>query len=360
MIAPRLLVLPKRSIHFKVAYALRQRGLPGAGTECFRMNPDTERHLFPPIEPHASGRLALDGLHEMYWEESGNPNGLPTVFIHGGPGGGAEPRHRRFFDPNVWRIVVYDQRGAGRSTPLAEVRENTTQHLVGDLERLREARGIDRWAVFGGSWGSTLALAYAEAHPQRCTGLIVRGIFLGERPEIEWFMTGMRLFSPAAWKELADASGPGPRDADGLLRRYHALLNDPNPDVHLRAARVWSHYEARCTTLLPDPVAEAASEVDGKALPVSRIENHYFVHDCFLEPGQLLRDVERIRSIPGAIVQGRYDLDCPPCTAARLHEAWPGAEYVLLPDAGHAAFEPSIARELVAATERLKRRLRRR
>jgi proline iminopeptidase len=241
---------------------------------------------------------------------------------------------------------------------VADIQDNTTQHLVGDIERLREARGIDRWAVFGGSWGSTLALAYAEAHPGRCRGLIVRGIFLAERPELEWFMTGMRLFSPEAWNEFAEAAGPGPRDAAALLKRYHALLNDPNPEVCLRAARVWSHYEARCTTLLPDPVAEAESEVDAKALPVSRIENHFFVHDCFLEPGQLLRDVGRIRSIPGTIVQGRYDLDCPPYTAHRLHEAWPEAEYILAPDAGHVAFEPSIARELVAATERLKRRLR--
>jgi proline iminopeptidase len=228
------------------------------------------------------------------------------------------------------------------------------------MERLREARGIDQWAVFGGSWGSTLTLAYAEAHPQRCTGLIVRGIFLGERPELEWFMTGMRLFSPGPWAEFAEASGPGPRDTASMLERYQRLLNDPDPDVCHRAARVWNSYEARCTTLLPDPVAEADAEVDHRALPVARIENHYFIRDCFLEPGQLLRDVGRIRSIPGTIIQGRYDLDCPPYTAARLHEAWPEAEYFLVPDAGHVAFEPSIARELVAATERLKRRIRER
>jgi proline iminopeptidase len=322
------------------------------------MSRAADEFLFPPIEPYATGRLALDGRHEMYWEECGNPTGLPIVFLHGGPGGTSGPRVRRFFDPNAWRVVVFDQRGAGRSTPLGEIHDNTTQHLVGDIERLRETRGIDRWAVFGGSWGSTLALAYAEAHPNRCTGLIVRGIFLAERPELEWFMTGMKMFSPVAWNEFADGAGPGPRDAASLLQRYHALLNDPNPAVHLRAARIWSHYEARCTTLLPDPVAEAESEVDAKALPVSRIENHYFTHDCFLEPGQLLRDVGRIRSVPGTIVQGRWDLDCPPYTAQRLHEAWPEAHYVLCPDAGHVAFEPSIARELVAATERLKRRLR--
>lgn len=322
------------------------------------MHPDAERHLFPAIEPHAGGHLALDGLHEMYWEESGNPKGVPIVFVHGGPGGGAGPSHRRFYDPNFWRIIVFDQRGAGRSKPLAEIKDNTTQHLIGDMERLRESRGIDRWAVFGGSWGSTLTLAYAETHPQRCLGLIVRGIFLAEWPELDWFMTGMKLFSPVAWNEFAEASGPGPRDAKSLLQRYYALLNDPNPEVRVRAARVWSHYEARCTTLLPDPVAEAESEIDAKALPVSRIENHFFVHDCFLEPGQLLRDVGRIRSIPGTIVQGRWDLDCPPYTANRLHEAWPEAEYILCPDAGHVAFEPSIAKELVAAAERLKGRLR--
>jgi proline iminopeptidase len=322
------------------------------------MSHAAEEYLFPPIEPYATGRLALDGRHEMYWEESGNPKGLPIVFLHGGPGGTAKPQVRRFFDPNAWRIVVFDQRGAGRSTPLADIQDNTTQHLVGDIERLRGARGIDRWAVFGGSWGSTLALAYTEAHPNRCTGVVLRGIFLGERAEIDWFMTGMRLFSPGPWSEFAAASGPGPQDTVSLLERYQRLLNDPDPGVCLGAARVWSHYEARCTTLLPDPVAEAESEVDAKALPVARLENHYFVHDCFLEPGQLLRDIGRIRSLPGAIVQGRYDLDCPPYTAARLHEAWPEAEYVLLPDAGHVAFEPSIARELVAATERLKRRLR--
>lgn len=335
------------------------RRKPATGrSNLFRMDPTTERQLFPAIEPYATGRLALDARHEMYWEESGNPDGLPIVFLHGGPGGGAGPVHRRFFDPNVWRIVIFDQRGSGRSTPLADIQDNTTQHLVGDIERLREARGIDRWAVFGGSWGSTLTLAYTEAHPNRCRGLIVRGIFLGERPEIEWFMTGMRLFSPEPWNEFVAAAGPGPRGTGALLERYRLLLNDPNPEVCLRAARVWSHYEARCTTLLPDPVAEAESEVDTKALPVSRIENHYFIHDCFLEPGQLLRDVGRIQSLPGTIVQGRYDLDCPPYTAHRLHEAWPEAEYILVPDAGHVAFEPSIARELVAATERLKRRLR--
>jgi len=328
----------------------RDHGLESPGMDT------KDQHLFPPIEPYASGRLALDGRHEMYWEESGNPEGLPIVFLHGGPGGGSRPRHRRFYDPRAWRIIVFDQRGCGRSTPFAEIRDNTTQALIGDIELLRQARRIDRWAVFGGSWGSTLTLAYAVAHPERCLGLIVRGIFLGERPEIEWFMTGLRLFSPQAWKEFAAAAGPG--DPDSLLERYNVLLNDPDPKVSGPAAKVWSLYEARSTSLLPDPETEAEAVTEAKALPVARIEAHYFINDCFLEPGQLLGNIDRIRSLPGTIVQGRYDLVCPPDSAERLHQAWPEAEYIVCPDAGHVAFEPSIARELVAATERLHARLR--
>jgi proline iminopeptidase len=314
-----------------------------------------EAHLFPPIEPYVTGRLTLDAPHEMYWEECGTPNGVPIVFLHGGPGGGAGPKPRRFFDPGAWRVVVFDQRGAGRSTPLGELKDNTTQHLIADIERLRASRGIDRWAVFGGSWGSTLALAYAEAHPERCLGLILRGIFLGERCEIEWFMSGLRLFSPGPWREFADAAGPG--DPAGLLERYRALMADPDPAISLAAARAWAVYEARSSALLPSPAQEAEAMSEGKARAVAPIEAHYFAHDCFLAPGQLIRGVERIRSLPGTIVQGRYDLLCPPRVAERLHEAWPEAEYVLVPDAGHIAFEPSIARELVAATERLRSRL---
>ena len=315
---------------------------------------NADAHLFPAIEPYASGRLALDGLHDMYWEESGNPDGLPILFLHGGPGGGTSPRQRRFFDPAVWRIVVFDQRGAGRSTPFAEIRDNTTQALIADIERLREAREIDRWAVFGGSWGSTLTLAYAEAHPERCRGLIVRGIFLGERAEIEWFMSGLRLFSPRDWREFADAAGAS--ESTGLLERYGRLLVDPNPETRLAAARTWARYETRSSSLLPDPVQEA--EGQAKALALARIEAHYFAHDCFLEPGQLLRDINRIRPLPGTIVQGRYDLVCPPYAAERLHDAWPEAEYIVVPDAGHSAFDAPNARELVAATDRLQTRLR--
>jgi len=312
-------------------------------------------HLFPAIEPYASGRLALDRPHEMYWEESGTPDGLPVLFLHGGPGSGAGPRHRRFFDPTAWRVVIFDQRGAGRSTPRAALEGNTTQALIADIERLREARGISQWTVFGGSWGSTLSLAYAEAHPERCRALILRGIFLGERSETEWFMTGLRRFSPEAWTEFADAAGPG--DPGGLLDRYRVLLSDPDPDVRLRAAKAWATYEARSSTLLPDPTLEAEANDEHKALSQACTEAHYFAHDCFLEPGQLVDNVRRIRSRPGIIVQGRYDLLCPPFVAERLHAAWPEAEHIVVPDAGHSAFEPPISRELVAATERLKSRL---
>jgi proline iminopeptidase len=311
--------------------------------------------LFPPIEPYATGRLALEEPHELYWEESGNPQGLPILFLHGGPGGGAGPIHRRFFDPTGWRIVIFDQRGAGRSTPGGEIAANTTPDLVADIERLREARGIDRWAVFGGSWGSALALAYGEAHPDRCLGLILRGIFLGERAEIAWFLSGLRTLSPRAWNEFAAAVGP--IDPAGLLDRYRERLADPDPNVSVAAATAWALYEARSSTLLPNPTLEAEYGSAAKAYPLARIEAHYFAHDCFFEPGQLLRGVERIRWLPGSIVQGRYDLLCPMLAAERLHEAWPAADYVLVPDAGHSAFEPPLTRALVAATERLRSQL---
>jgi proline iminopeptidase len=317
----------------------------------------SETSLFPPIEPYATGRLALDDPHELYWEESGNPEGLAVLFLHGGPGGGAGPIHRRFFDPKAWRIVVFDQRGAGRSTPRGEIAGNTTQDLIADIERLRETRGIDQWAVFGGSWGSALALAYAEAQPDRCLGLIVRGIFLGEQAEIEWFLSGLRTLSPRAWHEFAAAVGP--IDATGLLDRYRERLADPDPRVNVPAATAWALYESRSSTLLPNPTLEAEYTTAAKAYPLARIEAHYFAHDCFLEPGQLLRGVERIRSLPGSIVQGRYDLLCPMLAAERLHEAWPAADYLVVPDAGHSALEPPLTRALVAATERLQSHLRR-
>jgi proline iminopeptidase len=314
--------------------------------------PMLAQDLFPPTEPLTHGKLKLDGRHTMYWEVSGNPQGRPVVFLHGGPGAGAGPDHRRFFDPRHYRIVVFDQRGAGRSTPLGELADNTTQHLIADMERLRSHLGIMRWHVFGGSWGSTLALAYAQAHPERVSALVLRGIFLGSRTEIDWFLYGMGRIFPEHWRAFVSAVPAAERD--DLMAAYEKRLNDPDPKVHLPAARAWSVYEGSCSTLLPSPQTVAAFGEERHALGLSRIEAHYFKHGVFLEDGQLLKGVERIRKIPATIIQGRYDIVCPIQTAEALHKAWPEADYHVVPDAGHSAMEPGIRRALVAATERLK------
>ena len=310
--------------------------------------------LYPEIEPYDAGMLTLDGVHRMYWEQSGNPHGEPVVFLHGGPGAGAAPGHRRFFYPAHYRIVIFDQRGAGRSTPLGELRDNTTPHLVADIERLRTHLDIDRWLVFGGSWGSTLALAYAEAHPARCTGLILRGIFLCRKSEIDWFLYGLRTLFPEAWRAFA-AVIPAAERHD-LLDAYHRRLTDPDPAVHLPAARAWSVYEGACSTLLPSPETVAYFAGDTVALGLARIEAHYFRNDIFLPGNALLANIDRVRTIPGVIVQGRYDAVCPIVTADELHEAWPQAQYIVVPDAGHSAWEAGICAELVKATERFKDR----
>ena len=314
----------------------------------------SSRDLFPPIEPYETGRLARGTPHDLYWEQSGNPEGEPVVFLHGGPGAGASPEHRRFFDPAHYRIVVFDQRGAGRSTPLGDLTDNTTPHLIADIEALRERLGIERWMVFGGSWGSTLAIAYAEAHPERVTGLILRGIFLCRKEEIDWFLYGMRWIYPDVWRKFAE--GVPEVERGDLLNAYYRRLTDPDPAVHMPAARTWSTYEGACSTLLPSPETVASFGKDTMALGLARIEAHYFSHDIFLEDGQLLREVGRIRDIPAVIVQGRYDVVCPIVTADTLHHAWPEAEYIVVPDAGHSAMEPGIRRALVGATQRFKRK----
>ena len=312
-------------------------------------------YLYPALSTFRSGRLALDARHTMYWEECGNPRGVPLVFLHGGPGGGIAPDHRRYYDPAFYRIVLYDQRGAGQSMPLGELTDNTTEHLVADLERLRSHLGIDRWLVFGGSWGSTLALAYAEAHPERVLALVLRGIFLARAWEIRWFMHEMSLVFPEAWRAFAHFLPEAERS--DLLASYHRRLTDPDPAVHLPAAHAWSRYESSCSTLLPDPELVAHFDEDPVALAIARIEAHYFVHNLFLREGALLADIGRIAGIPCAIVQGRYDIVCPIRSADDLHRAWPEAQYVVVPDAGHSAREPGIARELVAATDRFRARL---
>jgi proline iminopeptidase len=315
-----------------------------------------EDSLYPQLAPNRSGRLALDRLHTMYWEECGNGRGVPAVFLHGGPGGGSSPDHRRYFDPAFYRIVLYDQRGAGQSTPLGELRDNTTQHLVADLESLRVHLGFERWLVFGGSWGSTLALAYAQAHPERVLGLVLRGIFLGAAQEIDWFMHGMRFLFPEAWQRF---TGFLPEAERGdLLASYYRRLTNPDPATHMPAAHAWSRYESSCSTLLPDAELVSHFDEDAVALAIARIEAHYFVNKVFLPEGALIAGVERIRRIPGVIVQGRYDIVCPTLTADELHRAWPEAEYLVVPDAGHSAREPGIARELVGATDRFRARLR--
>ncbi len=311
--------------------------------------------LFPEIEPTQSGLLALDALHQMYWEVSGNPAGAPVVFLHGGPGAGSSSGHRRFFDPRFYRIVVFDQRGAGRSQPHGELRDNTTPLLVSDMERLRESLGIAQWLVFGGSWGSTLALAYGEAHPERCLGFVLRGIFLCRPLEIDWFLQGMRHVFPEAWRTFA-GQVPAAERAD-LLLAYTHRLNHPDPTVHLPAARAWSSYEGACSTLLPSPDTVAYFAGDNVALGLARIEAHYFSNQIFLPPNALLDRIDRLQHIPCIIIQGRYDMVCPIVSADDLSRAWPQAEYVIVPDAGHSAWEPGIRANLVAATERMKRLL---
>jgi proline iminopeptidase len=311
--------------------------------------------LHPEIEPYNAGMLALDELHRMYWEESGNPGGTPVVFLHGGPGAGSSPAHRRLFDPAHYRIVIFDQRGAGRSTPLGEVRDNTTPHLIADIEKLRGHLGIERWLVFGGSWGSTLALAYSEAHPARCTGLILRGIFLCRRSEIDWFLYGLKNLFPEAWHAFAGAIPESERG--DLLAAYHKRLTDPDPRMHMPAARAWSVYEGSCSTLLPSAETVAYFAGDVVALGLARIEAHYFTNDIFLPHNSLLDNIGRIRNIPGVIVQGRYDAVCPIVSADDVHRAWPEAEYIIVPDSGHSAWEPGICAELVKATEKFKARI---
>jgi proline iminopeptidase len=308
--------------------------------------------LYPEIGPFDSGFLRVDDTHDVYWEECGNPRGAPVVFLHGGPGAGSAPAHRRFFDPSHYRIIVYDQRGAGRSRPLGELRNNTTQLLVQDMETLRRHLGIDRWLVFGGSWGSTLAIAYAISHADRCTGLILRGIFLCRKTEIEWFLYGLRNLFPEAWAAFAEVI-PEAERAD-LLAAYYARLINPDPAVHMPVARAWSIYEGSCSTLLASPETVAYFSNDVVALGLARIEAHYFKNDIFLPDNALLQNVAKLRDIPAIIIQGRYDAVCPIVTADDLHRAWPEARYIVVADAGHSAWEPGICAELVKATERFK------
>lgn len=310
------------------------------------------RTLYPEIEAYRTGRLRVSPVHELYFEESGNPEGKPVVFLHGGPGGGTEPRYRRFFDPTRYRIVLFAQRGCGKSTPFASLEENTTWHLVDDIERLRAHLGIERWQVFGGSWGSTLALAYAETHPARVSELVLRGIFLIRREEIRWFyQEGASWLYPDAWEEYLGHIPEGERG--DLLHAYYRRLTSPDVEVQRAAAKKWSVWEGRTSCLIPSPELIARIGGDEFSLAFARIEAHYFVHDAWLASERaLLANVERIRHIPAVIAQGRYDVVCPLKSAWDLHRVWPEADLRIVPDAGHAASEPGTVHELVSATDR--------
>jgi proline iminopeptidase len=352
---------PRRSV------ATRRSGAPsrsGAAGGSVKSVPSARQPapgaLYPPIRPFHKAHLRVSALHELYYEESGNPKGKPVVFLHGGPGGATDPTMRRFFDPKGYRIVLLDQRGCGASRPHAELRDNSTWDLVGDLETLRTHLGLERWMVFGGSWGSTLALAYAQRHPERVTELVLRGIFLLRRSELEWFYQdplGAGSIFPDLWEKYL-APIP-PEERGDMMQAYYRRLTCEDSAARATAARAWTTWEGATSFLRANPAYVAKFENPDYAAAFARIEAHYFVNRGFMESDdQLLRDIEHIRHIPAVIVQGRYDIVCPMRSAWDLHRAWPEAELRIVPDAGHSAFEPAITQELVAATDRLLRRSR--
>jgi len=315
---------------------------------------DTNLSLFPEIQPYASGYLDVDNGHSLYWEECGNPDGVPVLFLHGGPGAGLTPGHRRFFDPAYYRIVLFDQRGAGKSTPLGQYRHNTTPLLVQDIEAIRVMKNIGQWLVFGGSWGSTLALAYGQAHPEACLGFVLRGIFLCTKAEVSWFINGMNWFYPEVYADFAAVIPENERHE--LLEAYCRRLFSDDPTVYLPASASWSRYESSCLFLKPQPGAVEEFEKVEVSLGLGRLEAHYMLHGGFMEEDQLISNLHKIRHLPAVIVQGRYDVICPPNSAYRLHQAWPESILHVIADAGHAAMEPGIACALVAATEQFKLR----
>lgn len=310
------------------------------------------KDLYPSIEPYNQGKLKVSDLHTIHYEESGNPQGKPVIFLHGGPGGGITPMYRQYFDPQLWRIVIFDQRGCGQSTPYAELRENTTWNLVSDIEQLRNHLGIEQWVVFGGSWGSTLALAYSQTHPDSCKGLILRGIFMLRQAEIRWFyQSGASYIYPDAWQEYLQPIPEGERE--DLLTAYYKRLTSDDSQVRLEAARAWSVWEASTSKLIPSPASKASFGRAEFAEAFARIESHYFVNKGFLDSeNQLLDNVERIRHLPGVIVQGRYDVVCPMKTAWELHQVWQEAEFIVIPNAGHSVSEPGIRDALIKASDR--------
>jgi proline iminopeptidase len=310
-----------------------------------------ETLLYPPLNLNRSGQLPVDDIHTLYWEECGNPQGIPVVFLHGGPGAPTSPQHRRFFDPQVYRIILFDQRGTGQSKPHAEIRNNTTPHLVEDIEKLRKHLNVKQWLVFGGSWGSTLALAYGESHPDCCLGFILRGIWLLTEQEVDWFFYGARNLFPEAWHKFASFI-PASERGD-LLKAYHRRVIDPNPEIHMPAARVYTRYEEEISYLLLSSIPSESSTPDTTSLSMARIETHYMYNRSML--GQrLLDNIDKLSHLPAIIVHGRYDGICAFSTAWNLAQAWPKAKLNIVPLGGHSAFDPGICVKLVEATDRFK------
>lgn len=309
--------------------------------------------IYPPIEPYSTGFLKLDETHDMYWEQSGNPDGVPLVYFHGGPGGGCSPLMRQFFDPNHYRIILYDQRGSGKSQPLGCLENNTTAHLLADAEKLREHLGIEKWHIYGGSWGSTMALCYAAAYPERCHSMILRGIFLMMQEEIDWFMHGMGKIFPEAWEAFVSPLTEAERK--DILGSYYKKLTSADKDEAMEAAISWALYESACASLIPNYQTITTEEQKNKAYAISKIEAHYFVNENFERDYDLLNKVDKFRHIPAIMVQGRYDIVCPIKTAYELHKKWPEIEMVVVPDGGHSSLDYSMRIALVAATEKFKK-----
>jgi len=311
--------------------------------------------LYPDIESYSNGFLDLDGHHQMYWELSGNPKGLPVVFLHGGPGAGASPSHRRFFDPDYYKIIIFDQRGSGRSRPFADITDNTTQHLVSDMEVLRQHLEIDEWLVFGGSWGSSLALAYGIMHPDRVLGFILRGLFLCTRRELDWFLYGIKTVFPKEWQEFRDFLPH--EEHEEILNSYFKRLINPDVYIHGPAASAWTNFEISCSTLLPNISKKLEAGSGQMFLALAKIEAHYFKNEFFLPDDYFSKNLNKINKIPATVIQGRYDMVCPIVTAYELLNHWNEANLVIIPDAGHSAMEPSLRSELVAATECFKQKI---
>jgi len=323
------------------------------------MDSTRDTDLYPPIAPHTNAMLDVSDGHSLYFEVSGcridQPGVIPVVFAHGGPGAGAVATQRRYFDPEKYAIVLFDQRGAGRSTPYASIENNTTDHLVEDMEKLRRHLNVDKWLVAGGSWGATLALAYGTRHADRCLGFILRGVFLGTKPEVDWFLQGMAAFFPEHHGAFAEHVGGFKGDA--LFDAYCERLFSQDPDRNMPAARAWARYESLCSTLLPHNPPENSPAFDRYALTLARIEAHYFKHDLFLQDNELMDKIGAVRTLPAIIVQGRYDVICPIKTAHALHLAWPNSELVVVDDAGHSGMEPGISRALARAADIMARSL---